>query len=141
MPKKTTIEAKPQYADTDMMGVVYHANYLKYFELGRTAFIEAAGYSYVQMEEEGYFAPVYDAYAKYKQPLKYGDVATIVTWLTLNDGVKTIYTYEIRNQNDEVCVTGYTTHVIVKKDTFRPVPFKRAFPEWFKTYQALMDQD
>ncbi|GAF19734.1 4-hydroxybenzoyl-CoA thioesterase family [Bacillus sp. JCM 19046] len=132
MPKKTTIEAKPQYADTDMMGVVYHANYLKYFELGRTAFIEDAGYSYVQMEEEGYFAPVYDAYAKYKQPLKYGDVATIVTWLTLNDGVKTIYTYEIRNQNDEVCVTGYTTHVIVKKTHFAPFHLNERFRSGMK---------
>ena len=50
------------YADTDMMGVMYHANYLKWFELGRTQLIEDLGFSYVGMEEKGYFAPVYDVH-------------------------------------------------------------------------------
>ncbi|MFB4211236.1 acyl-CoA thioesterase [Shouchella sp. JSM 1781072] len=129
----------PQYADTDMMGVVYHANYIKFFELGRTAFIHEAGYSYVEMEQAGYYAPVYDVYATYKKPLVYGDEATISTWLSLNDGIKTIYQYEITNQTGDVCVTGYTTHVIVKKDSFKPVPFKRAFPAWYETYNRLME--
>lgn len=123
-----------------MMGVVYHANYLKYFELGRTEFIEEAGFSYVEMEEAGYFAPVYDVHATYKQALRYGDNATISTWITLNDGIKTVYTYEIHNQHGVLCISGYTTHVIVKKDTFRPVPFKRAFPDWYQKYVQLMDQ-
>ena len=48
------------YADTDMMGVIYHANYLKWFELGRTQLIVDLGYNYLAMEEMGYYAPVYD---------------------------------------------------------------------------------
>ena len=54
------------YADTDMMQVVYHANYLKYFELGRMGLIEDVGFSYIEMEKAGYFAPVYDVQATYE---------------------------------------------------------------------------
>ncbi|GIN11098.1 4-hydroxybenzoyl-CoA thioesterase [Shouchella clausii] len=140
MTHKVQTKIVPQYADTDMMGVVYHANYLKYFELGRTAYIEDAGYSYVKMEEDGYFAPVYDVQATYRKALRYGDTAIVETRLSLNDGVKTVYAYDITNQNGELCVTGSTTHVIVKKDTFKPVPFKRAFPEWYQRYEELKEQ-
>jgi len=65
---QSKIDLKIDYADTDMMGVVYHANYLKFFERGRTGLIEDLGYSYLEMENEGYFAPVYDVYAVYKKP-------------------------------------------------------------------------
>ncbi|SDB91701.1 acyl-CoA thioesterase [Shouchella lonarensis] len=135
LPRTVEIVIQPQYADTDMMGVVYHANYLKYFELGRTAFIEAAGYSYVQMEEKGFYAPVYDARVTYKSPLRYGDKATLSTWLSNNDGIKTTYAYELTNENGARCVTGCTTHIIVKKDSFKPVAFKKAFPDWFHLYE------
>ena len=66
-------EIQLYYADTDMMQVIYHANYLKFFELGRMGLIEDVGFSYIEMEEAGYFAPVYDVQATYKKPLRYGD--------------------------------------------------------------------
>ncbi|TSB45157.1 acyl-CoA thioesterase [Alkalicoccobacillus porphyridii] len=125
------------YADTDMMGVVYHANYLKYFELGRTGLIEDIGFSYVAMEEQGYYAPVYDVQATYKKPIRYGDLATVVTWIAKNDGLRTVYGYSIVNQHDEVCVEGTTTHIIVNKETFKPAAFKKIFPEWFAKYEEM----
>ncbi|ARK30829.1 acyl-CoA thioesterase [Halalkalibacter krulwichiae] len=125
------------YADTDMMGVIYHANYLKYFELGRGGFIEDVGYSYIEMEKAGYYAPVYDVQATYKKPIRYGDKAFVRTWVELNDGIKTIYGYEIVNGNNEVCAEGSTTHIIVKKESFKPTAFKKAFPEWFQKYEEI----
>lgn len=125
------------YADTDMMGVIYHANYLKYFELGRASLIEEIGYSYVEMENNGYFAPVYDVQATYKKPVRYGERAFVHTWIDGNDGLKAIYGYEIVNGDGDVCVEGKTTHIIVKKDTFKPVAFKKAFPEWFQKYEEI----
>nr|WP_082393702.1 thioesterase family protein [Bacillus sp. JCM 19034] len=125
------------YADTDMMGVIYHANYLKYFELGRSSLIEEIGYSYVEMENSGYFAPVYDVQATYKKPVRYGDRAFVHTWIDMNDGIKTIYGYEIVNGDGDVCVEGKTTHIVVKKDTFRPVAFKKAFPKWYQKYEEI----
>lgn len=125
------------YADTDMMGVMYHANYLKWFELGRTQFIEDIGFSYLTMEESGYYAPVYDAHITYKKAIRYGEQAYVQTWIELNDGLKTVYAYQIINGNDEVCAEGKTTHIVVKKDTFRPVQFKKAFPEWYNKYEEI----
>lgn len=125
------------YADTDMMGVVYHANYLKYFELGRTGLIEDLGFSYVGMEEQGYYAPVYDVKATYKKPIRYGDEATVITWIAKNDGLRTVYGYQIVNQRQEICVEGSTTHIIVNKQTFKPSSFKKVFPEWFLKYEEI----
>jgi len=132
----STREIQLYYADTDMMGVIYHANYLKFFELGRTGFIEDIGYSYLAMEDSGYYAPVYDINITYKKPLRYGDKAFVKTWVTLNDGIKTIYAYTIVN-GAEVCAEGTSTHIIVKKDTFKPTSFKRAFPEWYLKYEEI----
>jgi acyl-CoA thioester hydrolase len=133
----STREIQLYYADTDMMGVIYHANYLKFFELGRTGLIEDLGYNYLSMEEAGYYAPVYDIQITYKKPLRYGDKAFVKTWVELNDGIKTIYGYSIINGNDEVCAEGTSTHIIVKKNNFRPTSFKKAFPEWFLKYEEI----
>ncbi|WP_396334491.1 acyl-CoA thioesterase [Alkalihalobacillus sp. MEB130] len=133
----STREIQILYADTDMMGVIYHANYLKYFELGRGGLVEDVGYSYVEMEKSGYFAPVYDVTATYKKPVRYGERAFVKTWVERNDGIKTIYGYSIVNEADEVCVEGTTTHIIVKKETFKPTAFKKAFPEWFEKYEEI----
>lgn len=133
----STREIQLYYADTDMMGVIYHANYLKYFELGRTGFIEDLGFNYLGMEESGYFAPVYDISITYKKPLRYGDQAFVKTWVELNDGIKTIYGYTVLNGHDEICAEGKSTHIIVKKDNFRPTSFKKAFPEWYVKYEEV----
>jgi acyl-CoA thioester hydrolase len=133
----STREIQLYYADTDMMGVIYHANYLKFFELGRTGLIEDLGYNYLEMENAGYYAPVYDIQITYKKPLRYGDKAYVKTWVEKNDGIKTVYGYSIVNGEDEVCAKGTSTHIIVKKDNFRPTSFKKAFPEWFLKYEEI----
>ncbi|MFT8323039.1 MAG: thioesterase family protein [Bacillus sp. (in: firmicutes)] len=133
----STREIQLYYADTDMMGVIYHANYLKFFELGRGGLIEDIGFSYVEMEKQGFFAPVYDIQATYKKPLRYGDKAFVNTWVETNDGLKTTYGYKVENGNGEVCVIGSSTHIIVSKDTFKPRSFKKSFPKWFSKYEEI----
>jgi len=89
------------------------------------------------MEESGYYAPVYDVNCTYKKAIRYGERAFVNTWVELNDGLKTVYGYSIVNGNNEVCAEGTTTHIVVKKDNFRPVQFKKAFPEWFQKYEEI----
>lgn len=125
------------YGDTDMMGVIYHANYLKWFELGRNQLVEDLGFNYLNMEKQGFCCPVYEAQITYKKAVKYGDKVFVRTWIEYNDGVKTIYGYEIVNGNGEVCAEGKTTHVIVRKDNFRPVRFRKYFPEWNQKYEEV----
>ncbi|GAA0315066.1 thioesterase family protein [Bacillus carboniphilus] len=125
------------YADSDMMGVVYHANYLKWFELGRSALIEELGFNYLAMEAEGYFAPVYDAHVTYKKPVRFGENVYVKTWVEESNGIRTVYGYQIVDDTNDVRAEGSTTHVIVRKDNFRPANFKKAFPEWFAKYEEI----
>jgi acyl-CoA thioester hydrolase len=126
------------YGDTDMMGVIYHANYLKYFEHGRIKFIEDLGFRYMDLEETGYVVPVAEVQISYKKAVRYGDTIFVKTWIEENTPVKTIYGYHIVNDDETILyVTGKTTHVIVQKDTFKPVIFKRIAPKWFAKYEEI----
>ena len=133
----STKEIQLSYADTDMMGVIYHANYLKWFEIGRTQLIEDLGYDYLDMEHAGYYAPVYNVNITYKKAVRYGEQAFVKTWVEENQGLRTIYGYEIVNEKGELCAEGTTTHIIVRKDNFKPVQFKKIFPEWFQKYEEI----
>ena len=68
-----------RYAETDKMAVVYHANYLLYFEDARTRFLEELGYPYARIEQAGYMSPVVSFEVRYGEPLRYGDVAIVRT--------------------------------------------------------------
>ncbi|WP_349410640.1 thioesterase family protein [Pseudalkalibacillus sp. SCS-8] len=130
----TNTEIEVRYAETDQMGVVHHATYLVWFEVGRTQFIKDLGFSYAQMEEDGVLAPVTDISISYKKPFRYGETARIKTWLEEYSGVRAIYGYAIYNESDELCITGYSTHVLVDKDSFKPLIMKKVLPEWHKAY-------
>ncbi|MEN1969969.1 thioesterase family protein [Lentibacillus sp. N15] len=134
---RTPIEVR--YAETDQMGVVYHANYLIWFEIGRTKFIESIGLSYAKMEEQGVLAPVIDAQLSYKKPIRYGEEAFIETWLQKYDGLRTVYAYQVLDGKGNVAVSGTTEHVIVKSDSFRPLSLRRKFPDWHKAYSNQLN--
>jgi acyl-CoA thioester hydrolase len=131
----STKEIEVRYAETDQMGVVYHANYLVWMELGRTQLIKDLGFSYAKMEEEGIISPVIDIQISYKKPLKYGETATIKTWIEKYDGLRVVYGYEIYTPTGEIAVTGFSNHVCVKKDNFRPIQIKKYFPDWHEAYE------
>ncbi|WP_078546906.1 acyl-CoA thioesterase [Litchfieldia alkalitelluris] len=128
-------EIEVRYAETDQMGVVYHANYLVWMEIGRTALIKDLGFSYAGMEKDGIISPVIDIQVTYKKPLRYGEVATISTWIEKYDGIRSVYGYEIVNESQEISVIGTSSHVCVKKDSFRPIHFKKYYPEWHQAYE------
>lgn len=132
-------EIELSYADTDMMGVIYHGNYIKWLELGRTKLIEEVGFNYLDMEKAGYYAPVYNLEITYKKPVTLEDRVFVKTWVEENQGLRTVYGFQIVNQNGEICSEGTTTHIMVKKNDgkFKPVQFKKAFPEWFQKYEEI----
>ncbi|SFK29330.1 acyl-CoA thioester hydrolase [Halobacillus dabanensis] len=139
--KVTQTPIQVRYQETDMMGVVYHANYLVWFEIGRTAFIEGLGFKYSEMENQGVVSPVIDAQVSFKKPVRYGDDVYVKTWVHMYDGLRVAYGYEIVDHAGEVAVCGETKHVIVKKDSFKPVSIRRSFPEWHEAYVSAMEQE
>jgi len=136
--KKVRTSIDVRYQETDQMGVVYHANYLIWFEIGRTKFIEALGLSYTEMEKQNVVSPVLDANIQFKKPVRYGEKVYIDTWLEEYDGLRTAYGYEIICEDAEIAVSGVTRHVIVNKETFRPLSLRRKFPEWHKIYSEVV---
>jgi acyl-CoA thioester hydrolase len=92
-------EHRVTYAETDQMGFVYYANYLVYFEIGRTEYIRSSGMSYKQLEDLGYMLPVLEASCKYHKPAKYDDILTIRTKVTDFKGIRLVF---IRDSRDEL---------------------------------------
>lgn len=118
--KKFDIEVRVRYSETDQMGVVYHANYAQYFEVGRVEWLRNQGVSYRWMEENGIMLPVVSLTMNYKKPAKYDDVLTVTTILKSQTSVKIEFDYEIRNQDGELLTTGYSMLVFVNMKTGRP---------------------
>jgi acyl-CoA thioester hydrolase len=129
-----------RYAETDQMGVVYHANYLVWMELGRTKLIEDLGFNYAEIEKEGILSPVVDLNISYKTPVRYGEIALVKTWVDDYDGIRITYAYEIYNADHQIAITGQSKHVCVKKESFRPISIRRMFPEWHEAYEKAKKQ-
>lgn len=136
----STAKIEVRYAETDQMGVVYHANYLVWCEIGRTKIIEDLGFKYAEMEKMGVMSPVVNIQLSYKYPAKYGETVEIRTWVEQYTGVKVTYGYEIVNEEGITCVTGTSEHVCVTKDSFRPISIKRKFPTWHEAYEKVKKQ-
>ncbi|WP_102275655.1 acyl-CoA thioesterase [Cytobacillus massiliigabonensis] len=136
----STREIEVRYAETDQMGVVYHANYLIWMELGRTKLIKDLGFNYAELEKDGILSPVMDIQASYKKPLLYGQKAIVKTWIDEYDGLRVNYGYEIFNEDGDLAVTGLTKHVCVKKDSFRPLSIRKKYPEWHEAYEKAKKQ-
>ncbi|MCE4957148.1 acyl-CoA thioesterase [Macrococcoides caseolyticum] len=136
----TEKEIEVRYAETDKMDVVYHANYLVWFEVARTDFIEKAGFRYADMEKDQIISPVLDVAVKYKKSVTYPEKVTVKTWLHSYSKLKTVYAYEVRKENGEIAATGQTTHVVIKKGTDKPLRLDRYYPAWHEKYLSLVEQ-
>lgn len=100
-----------RYADTDQMGVVYYANYLVWFEVARTDLLRASGWTYKEMEEEGFALPVIAAHCEYRHSARYDDVIDIHATGTLLSPVRVRFTYSVVRTADGVMLAdGYTEH-------------------------------
>jgi acyl-CoA thioester hydrolase len=116
-----------RYAETDMMGVVYHGNYLPWFEIGRTTLLKEFGVPYRQLEADGFFLPVLEVQAKYHRPAVYDDTVTVITTLREKPGVRITLEYEIR-RDDTLLVTGKTIHAFIDRQG-RPARPPTSFAE------------
>jgi acyl-CoA thioester hydrolase len=104
------------YADTDQMGVVYYANYFRYFEIGRTEFFRALGRTYRELEATESFLPVVEAFCHYHASARYDDLLRVRTRLQTVRRASIAFEYEIlRNEDPNIISTGHTVHACVDK--------------------------
>lgn len=114
-----------RYAETDQMGVVYHANYLVWFEVGRVEKIRSMGLDYKSMEAEGLMIAVAEVTARYKVPARYDDELLVQTRVSSLRGAIVRFSYVVERLADGVVLcTGETVHVVVGRDMQ-----KRRLPE------------
>src|SRR5579862_4405532 len=101
----TTTEFRVRYAETDQMGVVYYANYLVWFEVGRSQYCNDCGFSYKDLEREaGLFMVVAEARCRYKAPARYEDELTVLTKITQLTRRATRFDYEIIRPRDSTSI-------------------------------------
>lgn len=116
------------YGDTDTMGVAYHANYLRWFEIGRTELLRAWGMAYREIEARGVLLPVSEVHCKYKTPAKYDEVLRIVATLDPKQKAGLKIDYQITSDDGQIIhAQGYTRHAFIDRDgrVMRPPQFFR----------------
>jgi acyl-CoA thioester hydrolase len=107
-------ELRTLYADTDRSQVVYHSNYLRYFEFGRASLMRDAGYSYKKVEEGGFVYPIIATALEYFRPLTYDDAMYVHTRPSTLERVKVQFDYVITHaEGGELACTGFTRHCAV----------------------------
>lgn len=130
-PEYSESTIRVRYAETDQMGVVYHANYFVWFEVGRVDLCRHLGFEYKRMEaEDDSFIVVAQASCRYKRPAYFDDVLTVRTRVASAQRRTIRFAYEIFNQaSGELLATGETVHVICDR-TGKP----KSLPEKYRKY-------
>lgn len=130
---------KVRYAETDQMGVVYHANYIIWLELGRESFLtQVLQKDYLELEEKNIVAPITEVNVKYIKSAKYGDEITIHTWAAKATPLRVTYHYELYNQHGELLARAETQGVCVEKEGFKLINMKKEVPDWHEAYQNFI---
>jgi acyl-CoA thioester hydrolase len=126
MTKRHTYEYQIIFGDTDQMGVVYYANYLRFFEGARASYWRALGKSYKDLEDAQVAMPVVEAHCNYKRPSLYEDVISVDTWVGDVRGASLRFFYEVK-RGDTLLAEGYTRHAVIGPNG-RP----RALPDFMR---------
>ena len=104
-------ELRVRYSETDQMGIVYHAHYLVWFEIGRTDWCRAAGLPYAGMERAGLFIPVTRVEGTFRRHSSYDDPILVLTRMEALSSRGCTFAYEIRNPAGDLLADGSTRHV------------------------------
>lgn len=129
-----------RFNETDALGIVWHGNYLKYFEDGREAFGREFNISYLDAKNNGFATPVVKTSTDHKLTLKYGDVATVEVYYVNCDSAKIIFRYVIKNEAEHIVCTGETIQVFT---SLADESMSLVLPEFFKSWkisQGLLDE-
>lgn len=136
-----------RYQETDQMGVVFHGNYVTWFEIGRTEWIRSAGYDYKTIEEKGLLLPVIDLQCRYVSPARYDDKVLVCTRVEDSTALRVTFASQVRRVTEdelwrsaeipygeeppgELLAEGGTKHVWVGPD-WQPIRISKVLPELY----------
>nr|WP_315159317.1 thioesterase family protein [uncultured Flavobacterium sp.] len=133
--KDHQIQIRVRYSETDQMGVVYHGNYIPYFEIGRVEWLRNKGVSYKKMEESGIGLPIVNMNINYKKSAKYDEMLTVHTVFKSQTSVKIEFDCAIYNEAEELLTTAQFLLVFVSLKTGKPTAPPDYILELLKTFE------
>ena len=110
-PLSETVQLRVRFSETDPLGIVWHGNYIKYFEEGREAFGRKYGISYLEVERHGFATPIVKSVCEHKKMVQYGEQLRVETQYMLTSVAKLVFRYFLYNEADELVCTGETVQV------------------------------
>ncbi len=132
------MKRKVQYYETDMMGVVHHANYIHWMEEARIDFMDRMGFPYKRMEAEGVLSPVKSIQVNYLKPCTFGDEVDITVGVKEFNGVVITMMYDMR-VNGEPVFSGTSEHVFLDQEG-RFVRMRRVMPEFCRAVEDRIEK-
>ena len=123
------IEIRVRYSESDPMGLLHHANYFVYFELGRTELLRAAGGNYRQMEAEGWRVVVVEAQCRYHRPARYDDRLRLRTSIVRTTPAKIEHRYELFRDEEKLATGRIVLAIVNATGKVQPVPPWMQLPE------------
>ena len=106
-----TVQLRVRFSETDPLGIVWHGNYIKYFEEGREAFGRKYGISYLEVERHGFATPIVKSVCEHKKMVRYGELLAVETHYMDTSAAKLVFQYFLYNEADELVCTGETVQV------------------------------
>lgn len=128
------------FYETDKMGVVHHANYIRIMEEARMDFMKKIAVPYPSIEQMGIVVPVTKVDCSYLQPLYFDERILVYVNLKMFNGVRAVYSYEIYAEPDRLCARAESSHCFIKEETNMPVHMKRAFPDMYEQVIKLVKE-
>ena len=133
--KDHQVQVRVRYSETDQMGVVYHGNYIPYFEIGRVEWLRNKGISYKSMEESGIGLPIVNMNINYKKSAVYDELLTVHTVFKSQTSVKLEFDCAIYNEAKELLTTAQFLLVFVSLKTGKPTAPPDYILELLKTFE------
>ena len=128
-PPEYETRVRVRYAETDQMGVVYHANYYVWMEIGRVEYVRSRGLNYKHLEQDGLYLAVIETQCRYLAPARYDDEVSIATRITSSTARTVEFAYDLRSTaTDQLLASGATRHMWLNRE-WRPT----ALPEAYRT--------
>ncbi|WBL20853.1 acyl-CoA thioesterase [Zunongwangia sp. HRR-M8] len=130
------LQLQVRFSECDSLQIVWHGNYLKYFEEGREDFGRKHGISYLDSKANGFATPIVKSSCEHKSPLNYGDEFTVETTFVNTDAAKIIYNYRIFKAEELIC-TGETIQVFIDKNGELVLNNPSFFLDWKKKMKLI----
>ena len=122
LPLTGVTEIRVRYAETDRMGLLHHANYLVYFEQGRTELLRQIGRSYKDVEDAGFFLVLAKVEVRYRQPARYDDLLTLRTTVTRRTPVRIEHEYQVLREGELLAEGSSTLACVDAKGNLQAMP-------------------